>query len=118
MTSLEQGSVDLNTQIILFKAPADKYPEINDIFKIKVVPSITPDKVPEGHLIVRNMFISIDASNRVWISGKKSYIDPILPGQVMKGYAIGEVVFSRSSKHKEGSLVMGLLGWEKYSMIS
>lgn len=72
----------------------------------------------EGNLIVRNIFISIDAANRVWISGKKTYMDPILPGQVMKGFAIGEVVFSKSQKYKVGDLVMGVLGWEKYTMTS
>ena len=96
MTSPDKIAVDLNTQVILFKTPTDKYPEVNDIFKIKLVPAISPDKVPQGSLIVRNIFISIDAANRVWISGKKTYMDPILPGQVMKGFAIGEVVFSRS----------------------
>lgn len=52
--------------------------------------------MPKGSLIVRNSFISIDAANRVWISGKKTYMDPILPGQVMKGFALGEVVLSKS----------------------
>lgn len=85
---------------------------------MKLLPSITEDKVPDGNLIVRNIYISIDATNRVWISGKKTYVDPVLPGQVMKGFAIGEVVFSKSQKYKVGDLVMGVLGWEKYTMAS
>ena len=89
MTSLDRSNVDLNTQVILFKAPTQKYPEVNDIFKVKLLPSIQEQNVAEGNLIVRNIFISIDAANRVWISGKKTYMDPILPGQVMKGFAIG-----------------------------
>lgn len=35
----------------------------------------------------------------------------------MKGFSIGEVVFSKSQKYKIGDLVMGVLGWEKYSMV-
>ena len=83
-----------------------------------MVPSIQEDKIKEGDLIVRNMFISIDAANRVWISGKKTYMDPIIPGDVMKGFSIGEVVYSRSKKFKMGELVMGVWGWEKYSMVN
>ena len=46
MTSPDRSNVDLNTQVILFKAPTEKYPEINDIFKVKLLPSLTEDKVP------------------------------------------------------------------------
>lgn len=60
---------------------------------------------------MRNLYISIDATNRTWITGKKTYVDPVLPGQVMKGFALGEVVFSKSQVHKTGDLVMGLFGW-------
>jgi NADPH-dependent curcumin reductase CurA len=35
----------------------------------------------------------------------------------MKGFALGEVVFSKSQVHKTGDLVMGLFGWERYTMI-
>lgn len=91
---------------------------MNDIFKVKLVPSVSEENIQEGNLIVRNMYISIDATNRVWITGKKTYVDPILPGQVMKGFAIGEVIYSKGKTYKTGDLVMGLLGWEKYSMVS
>jgi hypothetical protein len=40
MTSPDKSNIDLNTQVILFKAPTDKYPEVNDVFKVKLVPSI------------------------------------------------------------------------------
>ena len=118
MTSPDKGGVDLNTQVILFKTPGEKYPEVNDIFKVKLVPALQEEKIPEGHLIVRNLFISIDAANRVWISGKKTYRDPVLPGQVMVGFCIGEVVYNRGKKFKIGDVVMGVFGWEKYTLVN
>lgn len=36
---------------------------------------------------------------RVWISGAKTYVDPVLPGDVMTGSVIGEVVYSKSKKY-------------------
>lgn len=61
--------------------------------------------------MIKNKFISIDASNRVWINGVKTYIDPVLPGQVMNGVCVGEVVAS-NGKYPKGTLVTGLFGWQ------
>lgn len=42
---------------------------------------------------------------RVWISGAKTYVDPVLPGDLMIGSVIGEVIFSKASKLKKGDIV-------------
>jgi NADPH-dependent curcumin reductase CurA len=54
-----------------------------------VVPPVPTDNVPEGNVVVRNLFLSVDASMRVWISGAKSYTDPVKPGDIMKGMGVG-----------------------------
>lgn len=36
-------------------------------------------------MLVRVLYISCDAAMRVWISGAKTYVDPVLPGDVMTG---------------------------------
>jgi len=61
--------------------------------------------------------MSIDATNRVWISGLKTYIDPIKPGDIMKGQGVSEVIFSKNNKYKVGDIVLGLTYWEKYSVL-
>ncbi len=68
--------------------------------------------------MVRNMFLSIDATMRIWISGIRTYMDPIKPGDLMKGQGVGEVIYSRSNKFKIGDRVLGLLNWQKYAVIS
>lgn len=83
------SNIDLNAQIVLVKTPDANYPKINDIFQLKIVPPIPTDAVPQGSLIVKNLFLSVDATMRIWISGLKTYTDPVFPGDCMKGSAIG-----------------------------
>ena len=45
-------------------------------------------------------------------------MDPIKPGDLMKGQGVGEVIYSRSNKFKIGDRVLGLLNWQKYAVIS
>ena len=73
--------------------------------------------VKDGQIVIRNMFISIDATNRVWISGVQSYMNPINPGDLMRGMGVGEVLFSKNKKYKPGDKVLGLTYWQKYSVV-
>lgn len=81
------------------------------------MPPIGTDQIRQGEVIVRNLFISIDATNRVWISGVKSYMPPINPGDLMKGIGVAEILFSKSPKFKIGDKVLGLTYWQKYSVL-
>lgn len=54
---------------------------------------------------------------RVWISGVKTYMDPVKPGQLMKGAGVGEVIYSKDPKFKIGDKVTGLTLWQKYSVL-
>jgi NADPH-dependent curcumin reductase CurA len=107
----------LNVQIILSKRPSADYPEKEDVFQIKYVPPIPTDQVKDGEVVVRNLFISVDATNRVWISGVKSYMPPINPGDIMKGLGVGEVLFSKNKKFNVGDKILGLTFWQKYSIL-
>jgi len=54
---------------------------------------------------------------RVWISGAKTYIDPVNPNDVMPGQGIARVLSSKSKKFKENDLVLGLFTWQKFLII-
>ena len=86
---MDWSPVDLNTEIRLNKVPGTNYPKVNDVFQMVVVPPVPTDNVPAGHVIVRNLFLSIDATMRIWISGAKTYMDPVKPGDLMKGAGVG-----------------------------
>ncbi len=48
------------------------------------------------------LYLSIDASMRVWISGIKTYRDPVKPGDIMPSFGICEIIASKSKKFKKG----------------
>lgn len=92
-----KGDTELNVQIKLTKPPTSNYPHTEtDIFQLKYTAPVPTDRIKDGQVIVRNEFISIDAAMRTWITGMKTYRDPILPGMVMYANTIGEVVFSKN----------------------
>ena len=84
---------------------------------MKFVPPIPTDEIKDGEVAVRNLYISIDATNRVWISGVRTYMPPINPGDIMKGLGVAEVIFSKNASFKAGDLVLGLTYWQKYSVL-
>jgi NADPH-dependent curcumin reductase CurA len=47
----------------------------------------------------------------------KTYRDALEPGQVMSGFAIGEVVDSKSGGLKAGDIVEGDWGWQDYAVL-
>ena len=65
----------------------------------------------DGEALVRTRMLSLDPANRAWMMGK-TYRDALEPGQVMSGFAIGEVVESKAAglkrRHRRGRL--GLAG--------
>lgn len=115
--SNEDRVVDYNPQITLIKVPTKNYPLKEDVFQIKFVPPVPTDQIAPGEVVVKNMFLSIDATQRVWISGVKTYIDPVKPGDLMKGMGVAEVIFSKDPKFKIGDRVLGLTYWQKYSVL-
>ncbi len=70
----------------------------------------------EGEALVRTRLLSLDPANRAWMMGK-TYRDALEPGQVMSGFAIGEVVESRSPGLKAGDIVEGDWGWQDYAAV-
>lgn len=101
------------------RVPTSSYPTENqDIFQIKFVAPTPIDQLKEGEIIVKNIFFSIDATMRVWISGAKSYMEPIRPGDIMKGQGVAIVIYSNSKKFQKGDHVLGLTFWQKYSVVS
>lgn len=80
---------------------------------------VEPVPVPgPGQALVRNRYLSLDPTNRIWMSEAEGYLPPVALGEVMRGGAVGEVVASNSRKFPLGAKVAGLLGWQDYALIS
>ncbi len=71
-------------------------------------------EIDEGEALVRNCWISLDPTNRVWMTDAPGYLPPVAIGEVMRGIGVGQVVASRNDAYPEGSFVTGLTGWQDY----
>jgi hypothetical protein len=103
---------EVNRQIVLKELPKEKL----DASQF----SLRDGEVPEpgdGEVLVRTLYLSLDAANRAWMQGK-TYKDPVLPGEVMHGYSISQVVVSKSERFEAGDLVEGQGNWQEYAVLS
>ena len=104
-------AADVNRTIRLRKRPSGRIDD--EVFEL------VDDRVPEpgeGQALVRNLFLSLDPTNRIWIS-QDSYLPAVAIGEVMRGSGVGRVVSSNAEGFEEGALVTGLLGWQDYALI-
>jgi NADPH-dependent curcumin reductase CurA len=70
-----------------------------------------------GELLIRNVYLSLDPTNRIWMSDQDQYLPPVEVGDVMRGGTIGVVEVSRSDRFPVGTVVnAGLSGWQSYSI--
>jgi NADPH-dependent curcumin reductase len=102
-----------NKQILLDNRPQGEASASN----FKLVESDTPP-LKDGEVLVRHHFLSLDPYMRGRMNDAKSYAAPQPVGQVMQGGTVGEVVESRSPKYAVGDKVVGMGGWQEYSVVS
>src|SRR5579871_1840877 len=100
-----------NTQILLDHRPADKVSPANFRIVETPVPALGP-----GEVLVRHSFLSIDPYMRGRLSDAKSYAKPQEVGAVMGGRATGFVEASNNPRFKTGDAVVGMGGWQRYSL--
>jgi NADPH-dependent curcumin reductase len=82
----------------------------------KLVTAETPP-LQEGQVLVRHHYLSLDPYMRGRMNDAKSYAAPQPLGKVMQGGTAGEVVESRSPKYQPGDKVVGMGGWQEYSVV-
>lgn len=83
--------------------------------------SLVETPLPElqaGELLVRVLYLSMDPTNRVWMSDIPQYLPPVAIGETMRALGIGRVVASRAEKFAVGDLVQGLVGWQDYAHVT
>jgi hypothetical protein len=101
-----------NKQILLDNRPQGEATAGN----FKLVEDETPP-LQDGEVLVRHHFLSLDPYMRGRMNDAKSYAAPQPLGQVMQGGTVGEVVESRSPKFAAGDKVVGMGGWQEYSVV-
>ena len=101
-----------NQQIHLDNRPTSEATASN----FKLVESQTP-ALAAGQVLVRHHFLSLDPYMRGRMNDSKSYAVPQALGQTMGGGTVGEVVESQHDKFKVGDKVVGMGGWQQYSVV-
>jgi hypothetical protein len=99
------------TQILLHAKPEGTLRE--EHFAIRRGPVPRP---ADGEVLVRSILLSLDAANRAWMQGA-TYKAAVNPGDVMHGYAIGEVIESKDQTLRPGDIVGASLGWQEYAAL-
>ena len=102
----------MNRRVVLRERPIG-VPQA-DRFQLDEAPAPQP---ADGQILVRNHYLSVDPAMRGWLSDKASYADPIAVGDVMRAFAVGEVVSSRHPDFAPGDRLMGLFGWQEQAAV-
>ncbi len=103
----------LNPQILLDNRPVGEAMAGN----FKLVSSETPP-LQDGQVLVRHHFLSLDPYMRGRMNEGKSYAVAQALGEVMLGGTAGEVVQSQHAKFAVGDKVVGMGGWQEYSLVN
>jgi len=103
----------MNKQILLASRPEGEATASN----FKLVESPVPELQP-GQVLVRHHFLSLDPYMRGRMNDSKSYAQPQPLNEVMIGGTVGEVVASRHEGFQPGDKVVGMGGWQQYSVVN
>ena len=103
----------VNQQILLDNRPTGEAVESN----FKLVQAELP-ALEDGQVLVRHHYLSLDPYMRGRLNDSKSYAQPQPLGEVMQGGTVGEVVESRHPKFHLGDKVVGMGGWQAYSVVN
>ncbi|WP_428000021.1 NADP-dependent oxidoreductase [Acidovorax sp.] len=101
-----------NQQIVLDNRPQGEAVAGN----FKLVATDTP-ALQDGQVLVRHHFLSLDPYMRGRMNESKSYAASQGLGEVMIGGTVGEVAESLNPKYAVGDKVVGMGGWQEYSVV-
>lgn len=102
-----------NRQIVLHRRP--RGPVSADDFRMET--GETP-ALEDRQVLVRHRFLSLDPYMRPRMDGAETYITPQAVGAVVEGGTVGEIAESRHPRFRPGDPVVGMGGWQEYSVVS
>ncbi len=100
-----------NQRIVLAARPTGE--ASTEHFRLETVDA---PAVPDGHVLVRVHYLSLDPYMRMRMNDGKSYAAPVALGDVMVGGTVGEVLESRHERFAVGDKVMCSGGWQELTV--
>ncbi|RZO18782.1 MAG: NADP-dependent oxidoreductase [SAR92 clade bacterium] len=102
----------LNRQWLLAARPSGMIGPKN----FKYVETSIP-KVANGEVLVKNLFLSFDPTQRNWMVDKPGYLPPVELGEVMRAGSVSQVIESQHSDFAIGELVQTTGCWQDYAVV-
>ncbi len=81
--------------------------------------SLENEGIPEpagGECLFQLNYLSLDPTNRVWMSDAEQYMPPVELDAPMRGVVCGTVIKSKNPAFKEGDIVSGIGTWADYQI--
>ncbi len=104
--------MNTNRQWLLSKRPHGMVSEDN--FTFQEVPIPRPGA---GEVLVRNLFLSFDPTQRGWMEDRESYLPPVQLGEPMRAGSIGQVTESNNPDFQVGDIVQTTGGWQDFIVV-
>ena len=98
-----------NRKWILKKRPTGLVDESNFEFIEEELPA-----VKDGEILIQNKYLSVDPTQRMWLTDMPGYLPPIQIDEVIRSGGMGRVIESKNDKFDEGDLVNGFVGWQTH----
>ncbi len=102
--------------------------DINRVWRLRKRPvgdlgddvlEMATEAIPEpadGEFVFRLNYLSLDPTNRIWMSDMDQYMPPVELGAPMRGVVCGTVVASKNPAFQVGAIVSGLGIWADYQV--
>ena len=103
----------INRSVVLRSRPTD-VPQLENF-------AIAEREVPEpgrGQMLVRNLYLGVEAGIRTRLNEEVTYIPPIGLGEPIESPTLSEVVRSEHPDFKEGEILVGMAPWSEYALLS
>jgi NADPH-dependent curcumin reductase len=97
-------------QIVLASRP--KGPPTPENFRLEEAPM---PSMPQGGLLLRVLYLSLDPYMRGRMDDRKSYAKPVGIGEVMTGESVCEVIASDRPGYVTGDIVLAPTGWRTHA---
>jgi NADPH-dependent curcumin reductase CurA len=105
--------MNTNRQWLLAKRPHGLVGEENFEYQENPIPTPGP-----GEVLVRNLYLSFDPTQRGWMEDRESYLPPVALGEPMRAGSIGQVVESNNDQYSVGDLVQTTGGWQDFVVVA
>lgn len=104
--------MNTNRQWVLAKRPHGVVSEDNFEYRENPIP-----QPGDGEVLLRNLFLSFDPTQRGWMEDRESYMPPVAMGEPMRAGSVAQVVASNHADYAAGDLVQTLGGWQDFLVV-